>query len=49
MGITITQRGEKWRMRIQDEVWEFENKETFEKHLKEVLDLKEKHGRIEIQ
>lgn len=46
MAITIKQRGEKWRMIIQDEELEFENRKKLDENLKTILDLKEKYGKI---
>lgn len=44
MAITIKQRGEKWRMIIQEEELEFEDREKLDKNLKIILDLKQEYG-----
>lgn len=46
MGITIRQQREKWNLSIDNEVWEFEDRETMERHLKVILDIKENKGRV---
>lgn len=44
MAITIKQRWEKWRMIIQEEELEFEDREKLDKNLKIILDLKQEYG-----
>ena len=46
MVITIKQHGEKWKMIINNEEWEFEDRKDFDDNLKIILDTKEKKGRI---
>ena len=46
MAIKIRQHGQKWRVELQEEEWEFENRADMEKGLKTLLDLKEKKGQI---
>lgn len=44
--ISIRQRDKKWRIQIRDEEWEFPDRKNMEKMLKEILDTKEKFGKI---
>jgi len=44
--ITIKMYKEKWRININEEDFEFENREDFDACLKVILDLKDKFGRI---
>lgn len=46
MAIEIKQYNKKWRIEIQSEEWEFENRISMEKGLKILLDLKEKRGQV---
>ena len=46
MAITIKDRGDKWRVVIQQEEWEFDKRKTLDENLKKILDMKEKDGRI---
>ena len=45
MTIKITQYGEKWRIGIEHEVWEFDDRKDFDENLKTILDIKDKKGR----
>lgn len=49
MAIKIKQNGQKWRVELQEEEWEFEDRTDMEKGLKTLLDLKEKKGQIRRQ
>lgn len=44
--ITIKMNNEKWRLAIGDEVWEFETKKEMMKVLEQLIDFKEKYGKI---
>ena len=46
MGIKIKQQQEKWRLELDNEEWQFDNRKDMEDGLKILLDLKEKKGRI---
>ncbi len=46
MAITIKQHGEKWRIAIESEEWEFDSRKSLDDNLKKILDIKEKNGRI---
>ena len=46
MAIEIKQHQSKWRIKIEHEEWEFENRETLDKNLKQILDIKQSSGRI---
>lgn len=46
MAISIKQFNDKWRMSIEREEWEFADRKEFDKALKAILDLKEKHGQL---
>ena len=47
MSIKIKQNGEKYRLVIDDEEWEFLDRKSMELGLKFLLDLKEKRGKIQ--
>jgi len=44
--IQIKQREDKWRLKIVEEEWEFNNKKDFDDSLKKILELKSKYGRL---
>jgi len=44
--ITIKMYGNKWRIIIGDEIWQFESLEQMQTHLMEILRMKDKFGRI---
>ena len=44
--IGIKQNGEKWNMIIKEEQWQFETREQMEDILKNLLDMKETHGKL---
>ncbi|MCK9429498.1 MAG: hypothetical protein M0R17_05800 [Candidatus Omnitrophica bacterium] len=44
--ITIKEYGKNWRITLQDEIWQCEDREDMERVLKILLDLKEKKGRL---
>jgi len=46
MVIKIKQRGDKWRIGMDNEEWEFKDREEFDEFFKKILDIKEKKGRI---
>ena len=46
MSIKIEMRDGKWRMGIESEFWEFENKEDMLNELNNLLTLKDNHGRL---
>ena len=46
MAINIKQEGNKWKLGISEEVWQFDSRAEMEKCLKTLLDIKEKKGRI---
>lgn len=46
MAIKIKQHGEKWRIVIENEEWEFGTRKEFDENLKKILDIKDKNGRI---
>ena len=46
MVIKIKQHGEKWRMILDNEEWEFKDRKEFEENLKKILDIKEIKGGI---
>jgi len=46
MAIKIRQYGQKWRIELIDEDWEFDSRADMEKGLKTLLDLKQKKGQI---
>lgn len=46
MGITIKIYDGKWRIEIENEKWEFENRKELDIGLKTLLDLKDKKGRV---
>jgi hypothetical protein len=46
MTIKISMAQEKWRIEINEEVWEFPDKEEFGRELKDLLDKKEEYGRL---
>ena len=45
--ITIKMYGEKWRIGIGDEVWEFENFEEMFEILRTILEMKNDYGRLD--
>ena len=47
MSIKIKQNGERYRLVIDDEEWEFLDRKSMELGLKFLLDLKEKRGKIQ--
>ena len=44
--IAIKKRGDKWRINIKEEEWEFDTKKDAEATFKTILDLKDKHGSL---
>jgi len=46
MGIKIKQNRMKWRIEIDNEEWEFEDRKEMEANLKILLDMKERKGDI---
>jgi hypothetical protein len=46
MAITIKQMGQKWRIELHEEEWNFESRAEMEKGLKTLLDIKENKGNI---
>ena len=46
MGLKISQYGEKWRIEIVEEVFEFPDRATMELELKRILDMKEEYGKV---
>lgn len=45
MAIEIKMRNDKWRIKIKEEEWEF-NENEFNEELYKILSLKKKYGRI---
>ena len=46
MGITIKQHNEKWKLFIENEEWQFDDRKSMENAIKVLLDIKERNGRI---
>ena len=46
MSIVIKMRDNKWIIQLKDEQWLFEDKQYFEKNLRDLIELKEKYGKI---
>ena len=46
MGIILKQHQGKWKIEIEHEEWEFMTKTDFDKALKDILEIKDKNGRI---
>lgn len=46
MSITIKQRQKKWRLEINQEEWEYPDRESMEIDLKELLDMKVDKGEL---
>jgi hypothetical protein len=46
MAITIKQNGETWRVLIENEEWNFNDRKDLDENLKKILDIKEKKGRL---
>jgi len=46
MAIKIKLNQEKWRIEIDSEEWEFEDRKDFDTNLKILLDLKQNNGRL---
>ena len=44
--IKIKQQGDSFRLEIQNEEWKFGSREEMEKALKQLLDLKDAHGKL---
>lgn len=44
--INIKKRGDKWRINIKDEEFEFDSRKQMQINLDDLLDMKEKHGNI---
>jgi len=44
--ITIKEYGKNWRITLQDEIWQCEDRTDMERILKQLLDLKEKKGQL---
>ena len=46
MAIKISQAGEKWRLAIIEEEWEFPSREKMEEELRRLLNMKETYGKV---
>lgn len=44
--IQIKQRNKKWTLKVVEEEWEFPDRVSMEKTLKQLLDVKAEHGQI---
>jgi hypothetical protein len=44
----IKQYGEKWRLEVENEEWEFRSRKDMESRLKILLDLKESKGQLKV-
>lgn len=44
--IIIKQRGEKWRLKIENEEWEFDNLKCMKDYLGVILKIKETYGDV---
>lgn len=46
MSLIIKKHNNGWRIRIDAEEWEFDNKEQMGEALEKIIDMKEEHGNI---
>jgi hypothetical protein len=44
--ITIKQHNKKWRIKIENEEWEFEDAQRFREELLKLISIKEEHGQV---
>ena len=47
MSLTILDRGDRWHLKIENEIWEIPNRKELMKIIDDMIKLKEKYGRLQ--